>query len=340
MNLVAVELAVGRSAEMVLDVARALDVVGRGRAALELVEDDVVRLAHDLGEHVQPAAMRHAEHDLLHAELAAALDDLLERRDQRLGAVEAEALGAGILDVEEPLETLGLGELVEDRLLALTREGDALVRALDPLLDPALLGRVGDVHELDGERAAIGPPQDLEHLGNGREFEPEDVVDEDLSPVVGLGETIGGRVEVVFRFRRLEAERVEIGVEMAAHAVGADHHDRADRVPRRLLDARVADLGAARGRRLPDLLAEGALDRPPIAVEGGDQFAIGDQRPVLAPPGRAGLPSPVRLLLQPLEERPPLGVDRGWVAGITRLQLLEIGGIGAVEKRSLRERGI
>ena len=118
-DLVAVELAVRRGAEVILDVARALDVVGRGRAALELMEDDVVRLAHDLGQHVEPAAMGHAEHDLLHAELAAALDDLLQRRDQRLAAVEAEALGAGVLDVEELLEALGLDELVEDRLLAL-----------------------------------------------------------------------------------------------------------------------------------------------------------------------------------------------------------------------------
>jgi hypothetical protein len=55
-----------------------------------------VGLAHDLGEDVQPAAVGHAEDDLADAELAAALDDLLERRDQRLGAVEAEALGAGI----------------------------------------------------------------------------------------------------------------------------------------------------------------------------------------------------------------------------------------------------
>ena len=44
-DLVAVELAVRRGAEMVLDVARALDVVGRGRAALELVEDGADGLA-------------------------------------------------------------------------------------------------------------------------------------------------------------------------------------------------------------------------------------------------------------------------------------------------------
>ncbi len=38
--------------------------------------------------------MRHAQHDLLEAELAAALDDLLERRDQGFAAVDPEALGA------------------------------------------------------------------------------------------------------------------------------------------------------------------------------------------------------------------------------------------------------
>ena len=141
MDAVAVELAVRRGAEMVLDVARAFDLVGRGRAALELVEDGAVRLAHHLAEHVEPAAMGHAQGDLFEAELAAALDDLLERRDHRLGAVEAEALAAGVFDVEEILEALGLDQLAEDRALAFLGELDLLVRPLDALLDPRLLGR-------------------------------------------------------------------------------------------------------------------------------------------------------------------------------------------------------
>ena len=72
-----------------------------------------------VGEHREPAAVRHADDDLLDAERAAALDDLLHRRDQRLAAVEAEALGAGVLDLQELLEALGLDELVEDRPAAL-----------------------------------------------------------------------------------------------------------------------------------------------------------------------------------------------------------------------------
>src|SRR5262249_20861427 len=158
---------------------------------------------------------RHAEDDLLEAELAAALDDLLKRRDYRFGAVEAEALGAGELDVAELLEALRLDQLVEDRLLAEIGEGDALVRPFNVLLDPRfLLGR-GDVHELDAEGRAVGPLQNLEHLGDGREFQPEDVVDEDLAAVVGLGEAVGARFELCLVLGLLEAERIELGVKMA-----------------------------------------------------------------------------------------------------------------------------
>src|SRR5450432_2851594 len=82
MDLVVVELPVRRCAEMVFDVAGPLHRVGIGRAALEFVKQRTVRLAHHLRQHVEAAAVRHPDHDFLHAKIAAALDDLLERRDQ------------------------------------------------------------------------------------------------------------------------------------------------------------------------------------------------------------------------------------------------------------------
>ncbi len=108
---------------MVLDVARALDFVGQERAALELVEQGAVRLAHHLAQNVQAAAMGHAEHDFLGAERAAALDDLLERRQHGFAAVKAEALGAGVAHVEEFLETLAFDQLLQDGALAFLGEG-------------------------------------------------------------------------------------------------------------------------------------------------------------------------------------------------------------------------
>ena len=247
MHLVAVELAVRRGAEVILHVAGAFDVARRRRAALELVEDHAVRLLHHLRQHVEPAAMRHADDDLLHAERAAALDDLLERRDHRFAAVEAEALGAGEFQVAEILEALGLDQLVEDRAPALAGEADLLVRPFDALLDPGFLRRIGDVHELDAERLAVGAPQDREDLAQRREFEPEHLVEEDRAIHVGFGEAVGARVELFLVVARLEPERIEIGVEMAARAVGADQHQRVDRIARRLLHV----FGARARRRSP-----------------------------------------------------------------------------------------
>ena len=122
MHFVVVELAVRRGAEVIFDVARAFDLVGRRRAALEFVEDGAVRLGHDLRQHVEPAAMRHADHDLAHAERAAALDDLLQRRDHRFAAVEAEAFGAGEFQVAEFFKAFGFDQLVEDGALAFAGE--------------------------------------------------------------------------------------------------------------------------------------------------------------------------------------------------------------------------
>ncbi len=75
--------------------------------------------------------MRHAENDLFHAERAAALDHLFERRNHRFATVETETLGTSELQIDKFLESLSLDQLVEDRPLALAREGDLLVRPFD-----------------------------------------------------------------------------------------------------------------------------------------------------------------------------------------------------------------
>src|SRR5438270_13515649 len=123
--------------------------------------------------------MRHAHHDFLHAESAAALDDLFERRDQRFGAVETEALGAGEFDVAEFLKAFGLDQLVEDCAAALAGEADFLVRTLDALLDPGFLRGVTDVHELDAERLAVGALVDRYDLPQALVFHAEQMVEED-----------------------------------------------------------------------------------------------------------------------------------------------------------------
>ena len=197
-----------------------------------------------VGQHVQPAAMRHAEHDLLHAELAAALDDLLQRRDRRLGAFQAEALRAGVFLVEELLQAFRLDELGQDRLLAEVAERDLFVQPLDALLNPLLLLRRGDVHELVADGAAIGAAHDLDDLPQRRGFEAQHIIDVDLMIEVGRGEAVGRRLELGMRARRRKVQGIEVADQVSIHAVGADQHQGADGLARGPEGLLAADLDA------------------------------------------------------------------------------------------------
>ena len=60
--------------------------------ALELAEDLLVRLADRVGEHVEPAAVRHADHDLVGAAAGGELDRLVQHRNKRFEPLERELL--------------------------------------------------------------------------------------------------------------------------------------------------------------------------------------------------------------------------------------------------------
>src|SRR5690606_18187844 len=158
------------------------------------------------------------------------LDDLLQRRHHRLAAFEAEALGSRVLDLAELLEYFRLDQLVEDRATSLRRELDALALALDPLLDPGLLHRRGNVHELDADLTAVGSSQNLQDLPDGRCFEPEDFVDEDGPVEVGFCEAIGLRLQLTMDAPLAESEGIKIRNQVPHHAVGPDEHQGANGV--------------------------------------------------------------------------------------------------------------
>ena len=293
-----------------------------------------MRLGHDLRQHIEPSAVRHADHDLAHAERAAALDDLLQRRDHRFGAVEAEALGAGEFQVAEFLEAFGLDQLVEDGALAFAREADLLVGPFDAFLDPALLRAVGDVQKFDAQRLAVGAPQDGDDLAHGAELKAEHLVEKDRTVEVGFAEAIGAWVELFLVLRRFEPERIEIGVEVSAGAIGADQHQRADRVAGGAFDLGGGKLDAFGLRLRLHLPAEGLADFGPVAVERRDEFVALGRRPTGPSPGRAArvLGYITGIILEALEERPPLGIDRLRIDLVTRIKLLNVRCIAAVEE--------
>src|SRR4051794_4638747 len=166
-NLVSVELAVGRRAKMVFDVARATDIRRVGRAAGEFVEDRLGRLAHDVGKDIEASAVSHANVDLGDAHLTATFDDRLERGDRALSSVETETLGSNVFASEELLPLLRVDHLCENRLLALRGEADLGVLALHPVLEEAALLEVVDVHVFKADVAAVVSLQDPDDLAYG-----------------------------------------------------------------------------------------------------------------------------------------------------------------------------
>ena len=102
----------------------------------------------------------------------------------------------------------------------------------------------------------------------------------------------------------LQSERVEIGVEMTAHAIGADHHQRANAIAGGALQL-IADRRRCRGRDFREYGRGGGdgLRRAPISVERAHPFVLGRGRPILAsqearavpfPPARGAAPSPAK----------------------------------------------
>ena len=104
------------SAEVVFDVAGALR-GARVDVALELVEDLRVGLADDVGQYVEPAAMRHADDRLVQALVGGLRQHGVEQRDDGLGAFQAESLLADVLGLQERLECLGDVEATQNMQL-------------------------------------------------------------------------------------------------------------------------------------------------------------------------------------------------------------------------------
>ena len=176
----------------------------------------------------------------------------------------------------------------------------------------------------------------------GREFEAEHLVEEDPAVEVRFGEAIGARIELLLALLRLEPERIELGVEMAADAVGADQHQRVDRIPRRLLHVGRRKLDALGLRLALDLVAD-ASSRPraqsPVSAAISSPSACGEVRPL--PGGTMRVARDVgAVVLQAFEERAPFGVDRRRIGLIAGLELFDIGGVAAIKKRTAGERRV
>ena len=174
--------------------------------------------------------MRHADHQFAHPQRRTAPQDRFQRRHQRFAALDAEPLGPGVAAVEKALEGFGDRQDFQDFLAVGRRQRRTALARLEFLLDPGALGRHLDVHVFDADLAAIGLPQHRDDLAQAGPLPPEHIVEKDFAVEIGLAEAVAAVIEFGIGPALVEAERVEIGFEVAAHPVGSDQLQGADRV--------------------------------------------------------------------------------------------------------------
>ena len=204
---------------------------------------------------------------------------------------------------------LRLDQLLQDRLPAFGGEPHLLVGAFDALLNPGALFGIGDVHVFGADMLAIGALQDVEDLPQRAEFEAERAAEIDRPVVVGLGEAVGLGPELRMLLARAQFERVELGDEVATRAVVADEHARAQGI-----------LAAASA--CSSVKAAGAVASSSAAPFPGCQDGP-----------RASAMIVLAAVLQAGEEGLPFRADRSRVLDVTGVELCQISGVGAVEKR-------
>src|SRR5690606_11700051 len=137
---------------VILDVA-----IGKRLAVLafEFGEQITGHLAHDVDEHVEATAVRHAYNDFLDSVFAGMVDQFVHRDDEALAAFQREALLTHILGMQVTLEAFGIGKLLQYAGFTLGGKRGYSDGGLETFLDPALGGRIGNMHEFGTDSSTI-----------------------------------------------------------------------------------------------------------------------------------------------------------------------------------------
>ncbi len=178
------------------------------------------------------------------------------------------------------------------------------------------------MHELIADAPAIGALEDFHHAPRRGGFEAHHTVDEDGLVHVFLVEAIEAGVELGVGFLGRDLERIEIGFEMADHAIGAHHVNGADGFLGGR--AKIVFRGAALfGARLQ------------LAGERGNDFAVLQLQLGVAPPAgpAAELGRRKAGFAQFGEEGPPAVIHRIGVLLVLGIELFDEGGVGAIQER-------
>ena len=162
------------------------------------------------------------------------------------------------------------------------------------------------------------------------------MVEKDLPVEIGFGEAVRARIEFFAIARRLDAERIELGVKMSAHPVGADQHQRAHRIARGLMHVGGGEFARPRPAPWPRVFLPTAFSTSaqlPSSAEVRSSRGVTGQLALPHEGPSAFLRTSAGRIFQAFEELLPLGVDRGGIVLVAGVDFVDVGGVCALQKR-------
>ena len=246
------------------------------RGVLELGKQIGRHFAQRIDQHIEPTAVRHADHDFLQTNGTAPLNQLVHRRNKALAALQRKALLADKLGVQETLQPLGRSQPVQNVFLLFCAEVGFRAHALEFLLPPAFLVLVGDIHVLGAERAAVSLAQRVHQLTQAHAVLAEEgVAGVEHGFLIGIAETVKGRLQLRNGVALSALQRIEVGPVGTDVAVGGNQ----------LLHrcSLASHLGVGAGQNDPRAALPGALGKGIDHRQMGNVFGIAaiDRRNVL-----------------------------------------------------------
>ncbi len=190
--------------------------------------------------------MRHRDDYLVQAVFGALVDRRVHQGDLAFGAFQRESLLPNVFGLQEGLEGLGGVQLAQDVFLLGHSRFD--VFGLDPLFQPLLLFGVEDVGVLHPDVPAVGVAQQAQNVAQLLVLATSKTVDLEHPIEVPQRQPMGEHLEVGVAAEPgfVQPQRVDVGHQMAAAAVGRDqlHHAGV------LVDDRVRVVGAPADRHV------------------------------------------------------------------------------------------
>jgi len=113
--------------------------------------------------------------------------------------------------MEQLFKRFAFDNFFQNRFTAFGRKRDLLVRAFNPLLNPAFLFRVGYMHELHTKGRTIGPLHDFDNLAQRCGLHAHNTIDEDGTVQIGFGKAVTFILQLWVGFFLFKAKWVQIG---------------------------------------------------------------------------------------------------------------------------------